>query len=82
MPFPAMEVAFSICIKMSIQFKVTEHEPNKSLVYVHFEKIFTQHQVIGVRIREIVYGGGNIHCITQQQPVTKSSLYSVPLGIG
>ncbi|MGG1353347.1 agmatine deiminase family protein [Psychrobacter pacificensis] len=64
MPLPTMEVAFSICIKMSIQFKVSEHEPNKSLVYVHFEKIFTQQQVVGVRTKEIVYGGGNIHCTT------------------
>ncbi|GAF55977.1 agmatine deiminase [Psychrobacter sp. JCM 18901] len=45
------------------------HSPSSSL-----KKIFPQHQVVGVRTKEIVYGGGNIHCITQQQPVTKASL--------
>jgi agmatine deiminase len=27
--------------------------------------------VIGVQAREILLGGGNIHCITQQVPVGK-----------
>jgi len=30
--------------------------------------MFPEHEVVGVNTREIVYGGGNIHCITQQQP--------------
>ena len=25
-------------------------------------------KVVGVYTREVVYGGGNIHCITQQEP--------------
>ena len=29
---------------------------------------FPQHKIIGVHSREILLGGGNIHCITQQQP--------------
>ena len=31
-------------------------------------KVFPDKTVVGVNTREIVYGGGNIHCITQQQP--------------
>ncbi|MBR3228417.1 MAG: agmatine deiminase family protein, partial [Erysipelotrichaceae bacterium] len=31
-------------------------------------KIFPGYEVIGVNTKEIIYGGGNIHCITQQQP--------------
>ena len=30
--------------------------------------IFPEKKVVGVYSREIVYGGGNIHCITQQVP--------------
>jgi agmatine deiminase len=31
-------------------------------------RIFPERRVIGVQAREIVLGGGNIHCITQQVP--------------
>ena len=32
------------------------------------EKLFPERQVLGIQSREILLGGGNIHCITQQQP--------------
>ena len=32
------------------------------------QEIFPDKKVVGVKSREVVYGGGNIHCITQQQP--------------
>ncbi|GAA5317476.1 MAG: agmatine deiminase [Candidatus Pelagadaptatus aseana] len=31
-------------------------------------RIFPDHEVVGVKSREILLGGGNIHCITQQVP--------------
>jgi agmatine deiminase len=31
--------------------------------------LFPQHEIIGLYAREILLGGGNIHCVTQQQPL-------------
>ena len=36
--------------------------------------IFPSHNVIQIPAREILFGGGNIHCITQQQPRTRIPL--------
>ena len=32
------------------------------------QRAFPDRKVVQVQSREIVLGGGNIHCITQQQP--------------
>ncbi|MCD8548606.1 MAG: agmatine deiminase [Aeromonadaceae bacterium] len=41
------------------------------LAQAKLEEIFPQHLVIGIPAREILLGGGNIHCITQQIPSGK-----------
>ena len=43
-------------------------DQNDELALKQLSAIFPNHKVVGVPTREIVYGGGNIHCITQQQP--------------
>lgn len=35
------------------------------------QKIFPERRLIGVQAREILLGGGNVHCITQQIPLGK-----------
>lgn len=32
-------------------------------------KVFPEREIVGISAREIILGGGNIHCITQQQPM-------------
>jgi agmatine deiminase len=33
-----------------------------------YRRVFPEREVLGVAAREILLGGGNIHCITQQVP--------------
>jgi agmatine deiminase len=32
------------------------------------QQLFPEHEVVMVPGRELLLGGGNIHCLTQQQP--------------
>jgi agmatine deiminase len=39
------------------------------------QKLFPNREVIGIQSRDINFGGGNIHCITMQQPTGQRPLY-------
>jgi agmatine deiminase len=44
------------------------HDPQDAEAKRILTRVFPQHEVMMVPGREILLGGGNIHCITQQQP--------------
>lgn len=43
-------------------------DPNDELALKQVAEMFPGYKVVGVNTREIIFGGGNVHCITQQQP--------------
>ena len=75
-PFATPRKNRDLCIASYANFLITNKgiivpqygDENDSLALQQLEEIFPDHQVVGVQTREIVYGGGNINCITQQQP--------------
>jgi len=44
-------------------------DENDALALKQIQEMFPDRRAVGVNTREVVYGGGNIHCITQQQPL-------------
>ena len=43
-------------------------DPHDQAALQAIQLLFPEREVVGVNAREILLGGGNIHCITQQQP--------------
>ena len=43
--------------------------PHDELALSTLQSLLPERRVVGVPAREIELGGGNIHCITQQQPL-------------
>ncbi|MFI3237820.1 MAG: agmatine deiminase [Lachnospiraceae bacterium] len=65
-----------LCIASYANFLITNGgvivpqygDEHDALAVEQLQEIFPDYEVVGVYTREIVYGGGNIHCMTQQQP--------------
>ncbi len=47
-------------------------DENDSLALEQIQEMFPDRKVVGVETTEIIYGGGNIHCVTQHQPAAIS----------
>lgn len=68
--------ADDICITSYMNFLITNGaiiapqygDKNDALALEQLQEMFPDHEIVGVQTRQVVYGGGNIHCITQQQP--------------
>lgn len=68
--------AGEICIASYMNYLITNNavivpqygDENDSLAIEQLKEIYPDKDVVGVNTVEIVYGGGNIHCFTQQQP--------------
>ena len=64
------------CIAAYMNFLITNNavlvpqfnDENDELAVNQLKEIFPDKDVIGIYSKEVIYGGGNIHCITQQQP--------------
>ncbi len=65
-PLPASYVNFLICNKAIIM--PIFHDPMDERAIKTLQEIFPDREIVTIYSREIILGGGNIHCITQQQP--------------
>ena len=43
-------------------------DPNDEKALKIIQSCFPDRKVVGINCRDLIYGGGSIHCITQQQP--------------
>ena len=46
-------------------------DPHDKLALEQLQKLMPERKIVAVPAREILLGGGNVHCITQQQPAAK-----------
>lgn len=65
----ASYVNFYLCNRGAIV--PTFNDPHDQVALDTLQRLMPARKVVGVPAREILLGGGNIHCITQQQPSVK-----------
>ena len=46
-------------------------DPNDAQALKDIKAAYPDREIIGIYTKEVIFGGGNIHCITQQQPKVK-----------
>lgn len=68
-----------LCIASYANFLIVNHgvivpqygDVHDALALEQIAAMFPERKVVGVMTKEVVFGGGNIHCITQQQPKSR-----------
>ncbi len=66
MRLPASYANFYIANKVVLMPSYSD--PNDKLVRVMLEKYFPEREIVAVDSRELIWGLGSFHCLTQQQP--------------
>jgi len=67
---PASYANFLICNKVVLV--PVFNDPADQVALTTLEKCFPTRDVVGIYARDLVWGLGTIHCLSQQQPVTKA----------
>jgi agmatine deiminase len=52
----------------------TFHDPNDRVALNALAQVFPDREVIGIHSVDLIWGLGALHCMTQQQPVTETSI--------
>ncbi|NOT64258.1 MAG: agmatine deiminase family protein, partial [Acidobacteria bacterium] len=47
----------------------TYRDPNDARALEILQRCFPNHRVVGIDCKDLIWGLGSIHCISQQQPV-------------
>ncbi len=56
-------------------------DPSDQLARETLQKAFPEREIIGIYARDILLGGGNIHCITQQVPFVEKDISGFKCGV-
>lgn len=73
-----------VCIASYINFLICNDaiivpqydDENDALALEQLGALFPDREAVGVHTREVVFGGGNIHCITQQIPEPRAHIFN------
>ena len=67
-----MDQAISACM-LALEQTACElaQDEQDELARRQAQEMFPDRKIVGVMSREVAFGGGNIHCITQQQPAAR-----------
>ncbi len=48
----------------------TFNDPNDRVALNMLAELFPEREVVGIHARDLIWGQGTLHCLTQQEPIT------------